>query len=142
MEKTIPVTKLGYELLRQKQQELARLAKKKPGRPTKTESQIIKHYQEELEEVNEVLDKAEVKEFSEKEPQMVRIGSKVVIQNTATGDRSEYLIMTRATANPFKGIVSNESPLAQKLLGLKLGNTFKFKDVHGKEETYKVKSIE
>jgi transcription elongation GreA/GreB family factor len=98
--------------------------------------------EKELLEVKEILDESEIIQFSEKQPAVVVIGSRVLLENLRTNDVREYIIMTRATADPLKGVISNESPLAQKILGLKLGNTFKFKDLGGSEETFKVKSID
>jgi transcription elongation GreA/GreB family factor len=97
--------------------------------------------QKELRDVNEILTNSEVVIFSEKQPAIVLIGTRVLLENLRTNDTREYIIMTRTTADPLKGVISNESPLAQKILGLKLGNTFKFRDLGGQEETYKVKEI-
>ena len=102
----------------------------------------LQAFDKELSEINQLLAASEVVEFSEKEPVMVMIGAQVSLENLRTGDVRDYVIMTRSTANPLKGVISNESPLAQKILGLKLGNTFKFRDLGGQEDTFKIKSIE
>jgi len=96
----------------------------------------------EFSELEKIINSLEAVEFSEKEPATVIIGTKVVLEDMKTGDNREYTIMTRSTSNPMKAIISNESPLAQKMLNLKLGNTFKFKDFSGYEEVYKIKTIE
>ena len=97
--------------------------------------------QKELAEVNEILENSEVVIFSEKQPATVLMGTRVLLENLRTNDTREYIIMSRSTADPLNGVISNESPLAQKILNLKLGNTFKFRDLGGQEETYKVKEI-
>jgi transcription elongation factor GreA len=102
----------------------------------------MQNTERDIREVSEILDNAQVIEFSEKVAAQVIIGVKVMIENLRSGDTREYWIMTRTTANPLKGVISNESPLAQKIMGLKLGNTFKFRDVTNQEETYKIKSID
>lgn len=102
----------------------------------------LKAYENQLEEIDTILENSVVTEFSEKQPPVVQIGSRIVIENLANGVILEYTILSRATADPTKGIISNESPLAEKILGLKLGNTFKFKSVTGSEESYKITKIE
>lgn len=98
--------------------------------------------QKELAEIDEILGNSAVIEFSEKQPATVIIGTRVLLENLRTNDTREYIIMSRSTADPLNGVISNESPLAQKILNLKLGNTFKFRDLGGQEETYKVKEID
>ncbi|MDD3480855.1 MAG: GreA/GreB family elongation factor [Patescibacteria group bacterium] len=141
MEKTIPLSKLGYETLTRRQKELKALIsrKKKPTIEWQRELNIAKS---QLSEIESILEKGFVREFDEKNPAQVQIGSTVTLENLASFDKREYTILTRSTADPLKGIISNESPLAQKMLGLKLGNTFKFKDNYGQEDTYKIKNIE
>lgn len=141
MNKSIPITKFGYQILKKKQQELNRVLKK-PGKKSQSFEEIFMDYKAQLEEIDSILDNSVVTEFDEKQPPVVQIGSRVTIENLANGVVMEYTILSRATADPTKGIISNESPLAEKILGLKLGNTFKFKSATGTEESYKITKIE
>lgn len=141
MEKTIPLSKFGYDILSGKQKELKALISRK-RKPTIEWQRELNGAKTELAEIEAILDKGFVREFDEKNPAQVQIGSTITLENLVTFDKREYTILTRSTADPLKGIISNESPLAQKMLGLKLGNTFKFKNNYGQEETYKIKVIE
>jgi len=140
MTEKIQITKYAAEALNVKKHEL----EKKLARFEKKQGDIldVQVTQSELKSVQDLLDQSEIIEFTEKQPPVVVIGTKIMLENLRTNDTREYTIMTRNTANPLKGIISNESPLAQKILGLKLGNTFKFRDVTAHEETYKIKSID
>jgi transcription elongation factor GreA len=140
MSNTIQITPYAYDKLHAKKREVLRILKRM--QKNSTEPIKIKICEQDLEEVDGILKKAEVTEFSEKQPAVVLIGTKIVLENLKTTDKREYTIMSRSTANPMKGVISYESPLGQKMLGLKLGNTFKFRDFSGADETYKIKSIE
>lgn len=139
MAKTIPITQFGFKVLTEKQKELHSVVK----RTKKRSSAHSSAYQRQLSELDNLLERSQVIEFDEKSPASVQIGTKVIIENLKTGDRREYTVMSSATANPVKGIISSESPIAEKMMGLKLGNTFKTKDrITGQEESYKIISIE
>lgn len=140
MEQKIKITKLADAELRAKQKEIAPKIKRLEK---KGDDQLnLAALRSQLAEIEEILGNAEVIEFSEKEPAIVVLGARVTLENLDTADKREYTILTRSTANPLKGVLSNESPLGQKMMGLKLGNTFKFKEIGGKEESYKIKTIE
>jgi transcription elongation factor GreA len=138
-EKTNKITKLAEKALKEKKAFLEGVLSKKPK---KAEELHFAQCKIQLEEVNLVMENCEVVEFSQDSPALVIIGSRVTLENLRNGDRREYTILTRSTADPLKGVISNESPLAQKMMGLKLGNTFKFKDLAGIEESYKIITIE
>lgn len=53
----------------------------------------------------------------------VSIGSVVTIQYDDDNDTEEYTIVGSTEADPFENKISNESPLAQALLGQKKGST-------------------
>lgn len=140
-EKTIPLTQYGFDVLSKKQKELILVIKNKVTNTIEGQREI-NSAKKELAEIDSILNDAFVRPFDGKNPVQVQIGCTVKIENLSSGDKREYKIMTRTTADPLKGVISNESPLAQKILGLKLGNTFKFRDSYGKEDSYKVYSIE
>lgn len=139
MAKTIPMTQFGFRALSKKQKELDRVLM----RTKKQDPSHASLYQKQLGELDDLIKNSQVIEFDEKSPASVQIGTNVIIENLKTGDRREYTIMSPATANPVKGVISYESPIAEKMMGLKLGNTFKTKDrITGQEESYKIISIE
>lgn len=139
MSKTIPMTPFGFRALSEKQRELGLAIK----RSKKQDSLYNPVYKKQISELDKLLKYSQVIEFDEKSPASVQIGTRVIIENLKTVDRREYTIMSSATANPVKGIISYESPIAEKMMGLKLGNTFKTKDrITGEEEGYKIISID
>lgn len=140
-EKSIPLTKFGFTVLSTRQKDLISNISKKL-KPTVERQRELNANKSELAEIEEILNDAFVREFDEKNPAQVQIGCTVLLENLDSGDRREYTILSRTTADPLKGIISNESPLAQKMMGLKLGNTFKFKDNYGQSESYIIKTIE
>ncbi len=78
-------------------------------------------------EMENILHSAEVIPFTGPEDR-VDIGATVVLQNN--GEKENITILGRLEANPEKGIVSNESPLGQALLG-----RFQGEDVSVNEES-------
>jgi transcription elongation factor GreA len=136
MDTNFTITPYGHEALKRKQAELSRFLSKKSNDYEASQKRI------QLVEIQSILEKASVVEFDENTPASVQIGAKVLLENMKNGDKREYTILSRATADPLKGVISNESPLAQKMMGFKLGNTFKFKDIAGTEDSYKIVNIE
>jgi len=51
----------------------------------------------------------------------VAIGKTVVVQEVGTNDKDTYHIVGAAGADIFSGKISNESPIAQALIGKKVG---------------------
>lgn len=141
MDKKILITKFAQTVLKEKQKELKKNIKKAEKKPADFAVQLS-GWNGQLSEVENILNNGEVIEFGPDKPAIVVIGTRVTLEDLSTGDKREYIIMTRATANPLKGTLSNESPIAQKMMNLKLGNTFKFREIGGQEESYKIKNIE
>lgn len=141
MEKTIPLSQFGFNILSQRQKDLKAIVSKR-RKPTIEWQRELNKAKNELAEIDEILERGFVRDFDERNPAQVQIGNTVTLENLHSFDKREYTILTRSTAEPLKGTISNESPLAQKMLGLKLGNTFKFKNNYGQEETFKIKNIE
>lgn len=135
------ITKRAYQELTQKHKELCKIFQLESQKKTK-DLVFFQKLEKDIAELEKLISGLEVMEFSTQEPASVILGTKVVLESTQNGDTREYYIATRFTANPIKGIISYESPLGQKMFNLKLGNTFKFKDLSGYEETFKIKSIE
>ena len=53
--------------------------------------------------------------------QIVQIGSTVTIQEIPDGEQEIYTIVGSAEANPLEGSISNDSPIAQQVLGKQVG---------------------
>lgn len=136
MDKNICITPLGHDVLLKKKKELEFSLKKKSN------DLVSSGYRNQLTEITDILNNSTITEFNENIPASVQIGTHVLLENLKNGDKREYIIMTHHTANPLKGVISNESPMAQKMMGFKLGNTFKFKDISGVEDSFKISNIE
>ena len=134
MEEKIPLTSFAHKILSERQKEIGLFFSRK-RKPTIENQRKANALKDELAEINSILKDSFVRDFDEKNPAQVQIGSVVKLENLITGDKREYTILTRFTSDPLKGVISNESPLAQKMLGLKLGNTFKFRNSYGKEDS-------
>ena len=72
---------------------------------------------------------------------VVRVGSTVTIVDDEYGDEERYRIVGVHEAAPTDGLISNESPIGQALLGAKVGQTVKVRTPAG-EMRFKVKVIE
>lgn len=53
---------------------------------------------------------------------IIRVGSKVTIQEENYKDKESFEIVGAAEANPIKGRISNESPLGRAMIGHKVGD--------------------
>ena len=65
----------------------------------------------------------------------VSIGNKVKIKYVDDGEEDEYQIVGSQEADPFEAKISNESPIAQALLGSKVGDVV---DVNSPNGVYQV----
>lgn len=52
----------------------------------------------------------------------ISVGKTVVFKELPDGKEEEYTIVGSAEADPFEGKISNDSPIAQALIGAHLGN--------------------
>lgn len=68
----------------------------------------------------------------------VAIGKTVVVQEVGTTDTDTYHVVGAAGADIFSGKISNESPIAQALIGKKTGDTAMIESPAG---SYEVKII-
>lgn len=69
---------------------------------------------------------------------VVSIGSKVTIEYIDDDDTEEYSIVGSQEADPFTNKISNESPIAKAIMGLKVGAVVSVDSPNGK---YDVKII-
>ncbi|HES7110919.1 TPA: transcription elongation factor GreA [Streptococcus pyogenes] len=68
----------------------------------------------------------------------VAIGKTVIVQEVGTTDKDTYHIVGAAGADIFSGKISNESPIAQALIGKKTGDKVR---IESPEATYDVEII-
>lgn len=69
----------------------------------------------------------------------VGIGTKVKIEYVDDEETEEYCIVGSKEADPFENKISNESPIAQAIMGLKVGDIASVSSPNGK---YNVKILE
>lgn len=77
--------------------------------------------------------------IEKKDNDSVGIGSKVKIEYVEDKDTEEYTIVGSREADPFSNKISNESPIAQAIMGLKVGDIAHVDSPNGK---YDVKILE
>lgn len=72
---------------------------------------------------------------------IVGIGSKVKIRDIEFDEIMEYNIVGSAEADPFRGKISNVSPLGTALLGKKIGDIIEVVSPHGENIKYEVLEV-
>ncbi len=72
---------------------------------------------------------------------VVNIGSKVKIKDLEFDEEMEYTIVGSAEADPFKGRISNVSPLGEALLGKKLGEIIEVESPVGEKIKYEILTV-
>ena len=72
-------------------------------------------------ELEEMLSNVRIVDASALENDVVRVGLSVKIKNVDTGEAEEYRIVGVTEADPFEGLISDESPIGKALLGQKVG---------------------
>lgn len=73
-----------------------------------------------------------------KQKGIVNIGSKVTIKDLEFDEVMEYTIVGSAEADPFRGRISNVSPLGKALLGKKLGEIIEVASPSGDMIKYEI----
>lgn len=96
--------------------------------------------EERIAKVETMLRNAKLIDEDEITTDVVSIGSKVVVNDMEYNEEMEYLIVGSAEADPFKGKISNESPLGSSLLGKKPGDQVEVKVPDGNIK-YKILKI-
>ena len=83
-----------------------------------------------IKELEAMLEKAVV--ITKTATDVVSIGSKVTLEYVEDDDTEEYSIVGSSEADPFTNKISNESPIAKAILGLKVGSTVSVESPNGK----------
>lgn len=76
-----------------------------------------------------------------KQKGIVSIGSKVTIKDLEYDEVMEYTIVGSAEADPFRGKISNVSPLGKALLGKKLGEIIEVTSPSGDMINYEIMTV-
>lgn len=72
--------------------------------------------------VENMLQNAQIIDSSNSKEGEVTLGRSVIFKELPNGIEEEYTIVGKAEADPFSGKISNESPIAQALLGKTIGD--------------------
>lgn len=72
-------------------------------------------------QVENMIRNAVIIENDEASSDVVQLGKRVKFVELPDGDEEEYQIVGSAESDPFEGRISNDSPMAQSLLGKKVG---------------------
>lgn len=91
--------------------------------------------------LEKMLRNAEVIDEEDLDKGFVNVGNKVTVFDQEYEEEVEYTIVGSAEADPFKGKISNESPLGSALLGHVVGDVVKVEAPDGMMD-YKIISIQ
>ena len=91
-------------------------------------------------EMEQMIRYAVIIELDEKSS-TIRLGNKVTYQELPDGLTETYKIVGSAEANPFELKISNESPVAQALLGKEVGDVAKVSLPTGPEDSMDIKIL-
>lgn len=81
-------------------------------------------------ELEVMLDNAKI--ITESSTDKVSLGSTVIVRYIEDGEKEEYTIVGSKEADPFSNKISNESPIAQAILGLEVGKVVTVDSPNGK----------
>ena len=73
-------------------------------------------------EVENILANCVVIEESDTDPNTVRMGSRITVEDLEFGEQETYQIVGSQEADPMNGRISEESPFGKALLGQKVGD--------------------
>ena len=135
-EKRVFVTVEGLRKLENELEELKTVGRKEVADKIKvalsfgdisenSEYDEAKNEQAQLEEriakIEGMLRNAKIIDDSEIRTDVITVGSKVIVKDLEYDEEMEYTIVGSAEADPFKGKISNESPVGSSLIGRKKG---------------------
>lgn len=99
----------------------------------RTEQAIV---ESRIKELETMLERAVV--ITKVDTDTVSIGTKVTLEYVDDDDTEEYSIVGSSEADPFLNKISNESPIAKAIMGLKVGSVVSVDSPNGK---YNVKIV-
>ena len=83
-----------------------------------------------IKELESMLERATV--ITKVDTDVVSIGTKVTLEYVDDEDTEEYSIVGSSEADPFTNKISNESPIAKAIMGLKVGSIVSVDSPNGK----------
>ena len=83
-----------------------------------------------IKELEAMLEKAVI--ITKTNTDVVSIGTKVTLEYVDDDDTEEYSIVGSSEADPFANKISNESPIAKAIMGLKVGSIVSVESPNGK----------
>jgi len=90
-------------------------------------------------ELDRILSSSEVIKKA-KDNNVVRLGTRVVIENIDSGERINGLIVSSVEADPMEDKISNKSPVGSAIVGKKVGDEIEVKTPQGNQK-YKILEI-
>src|SRR6056297_912692 len=84
---------------------------------------------------------ARIIQDSDDDSGIINVGSRVKVEDLEFNEEMEYKIVGSAEADPFKGKISNVSPLGKTLIGKKPGETVVVETPDGGNVEYKILNI-
>ena len=137
-EKDVFLTPAGLEKLENELDDLKSVKRKEVAERIKqalafgdisenSEYDQAKNEQAKLEErimkLENILRNAKLIDEDEITTDVVGVGSRVIVLDVEYNEEMEYTIVGSAEADPYSGLISNESPVGSELLGRKSGET-------------------
>ena len=92
-------------------------------------------------ELEDILANCSVIEEHDSDPNSVRLGSKITVEDIELGERETYQVVGSQEADPMNGRISEESPFGKALLGKAVGEIVIVEAPAGNVE-YKVLDIQ
>lgn len=93
----------------------------------RTEQAIV---ESRIKELEVMLERAVI--ITKVDTDVVSIGTKVTIEYVDDEEEEEYSIVGSSEADPFTNKISNESPIAKAIMGLKVGSVVSVESPNGK----------
>jgi transcription elongation factor GreA len=139
MTKTFYLTKEGLEKIKKEYEDLRTLQRNEilESAPSMLEGDALNpdysFYKENLDELEIRIEELEnilknykiIRKPGKPDQNMVSLGAKVILKN-GSSNHEEYKIVGTLEADPFKGLISNESPLGMSFIGKKVGESISF----------------
>ena len=136
MTKTYYLTKEGLEKIKKEYEDLKILQRNEilESAPSLLEGDALNpdhsFYKENLDELEKRIEELDlimknykiIRKPGKTEQDKVSLGAKVVLKNGST-THEEYKIVGTLEADPFKGLISDESPLGMSFIGKKVGES-------------------
>jgi transcription elongation factor GreA len=139
MTKTFYLTKEGLEKTKKEYENLRALQRNEilESAPSMLEGDALNpdysFYKENLDELEMRLEELDnilknykiIKKPCKSDQNKVSLGAKVILKN-GSSQHEEYKIVGTLEADPFKGLISNESPLGMSFIGKRVGESISF----------------